>query len=122
MQKRPEQQQSVAEIIHNKKEAKKKQKTKGLMSIDYRKGSTQSLKGQTVLSTEVRTLKDHRQPEPSRTRNQIKNQEIDEQLFAWIMEGLIAEQYMGFFAKACHLLGTSAMNDIAINSRNGKQP
>lgn len=113
---------SLGEIIHKKKEAKKKQKTKGLLSIDNRKGSTPKVESQQFNRTEVRTLLDNRQEQTSRTRNQIKNQEIDEQLFSWLSEGLIAEQYMGFFAKACHTLGTTKMNELAINSRNGKQP
>lgn len=120
--------ESIAKVIHNKKEAKKKQKANSLKPIDLKdnrtigEGSTEYINSQMSDAPEVEGLSDNRSDKPSRTRNQIKNFQIDELLYGMIDEGLIDPKYMGFFAKACHQLGTSKVNMIAINSRNGLTP
>lgn len=119
---------SVAEVIHKKKEAKKKQETKGQLSVgqlDNRtigKNSTEEIISQPTIITEVNRLQDNRQEEKSRTRNQINNIEIDEQLQQLMIEGMIEVQFMPYYAKACHVLGIATVNALAINARNGRAP
>ena len=120
--------ESVGKVIHNKKEAKKKQEANSLSPKDLLtnrtigEGSTEYINRQMSDAPEGEGQQDNRSDKPSRTRNQIKNFQIDELLYGMIDEGLIDAKYMGFFAKACHQLGTQKVNMIAINSRNGLTP
>lgn len=119
---------SIAKIIHKKKEAKKKQKVKGLSSVGQLsnrtigEGSTQQSNTQMSKVTEVEGQQYNREQSASRTRNQIINIQIDELLFNWCCEGLISEDYMAYYAKACHTLGLDYVNRLAINSRTGRNP
>lgn len=123
-----QQPESIQKVIHNKKEAKKKQKAKDLKPIDlktYRtigEGSTQSHSTQEPKAPEVEVPLDNRTTGASRTRNQIKNFQIDELLYGLVAESLIDQKYLSYFAKACHQLGIDKVNMIAINSRDGLSP
>lgn len=120
--------ESFAQIIHKKKEAKKKQKTQGqspIEQLDNRtigEGSTIEINSQEPITQEVEGQLDNRQERIARTRNQVINFEIDEFLFNLLNEGLIVVDFMAYYAKACHTLGIPMMNRLAINSRNGTTP
>lgn len=119
---------SLASVIHKKKEAKKKQKTEGQSPIGNRttgEGITGPVKTQEAIPPLSKGQKAKRPKDNNveRTRNQILNQEIDDFLYDLLSEGLIDDNnYIAFYAKACHTLGISTVNRIAVNSRNGKEP
>ena len=121
-------QSSIQQLIHKKKEAKKKQEAKGQSPIDQLdnrtigEGSTVDFNSQAPITPEVEEQQDNRQAQASRTRTQVINFEIDEFLFNLLNEGLIAEEFMAYYAKACHTLGIATMNRLAINARNGTTP
>lgn len=108
------------EVIHKEKEAKRKLKAKGLLAnglLDYR---TIGLGYHTRQeATEQGTIEqpDIRQPQ---TAAQLKNFEIDEYLYGLVMEDMITEQFIPFYAKACHQLGLPTVNRLKINALNGK--
>lgn len=105
--------ESLQELIHKKKEPKKKLKTKGLLSIELKKDSTKDSQSQQLKEQQTKEAHD-------RSRSQRINAEIDEKLEELIATFLIKETYKPFFAKACHTLGLNKVNKLAIESRNGK--
>lgn len=112
-------------LIHKKKEAKKKQKAKGLLPIAYRtkgEGSTKLHETQQSIAPEVKGQLDNRNSDKSRTRTQILNSQIDTFINELLMEELITDSYLPYYAKACHLLGIATLHRLAINARNGLQP
>jgi hypothetical protein len=117
--------ESIDNIIHKEKEPKRKLKTKGLLSIgqlDYRtvgKNSTSENKTQQAKVTEVTTLQDNRNINIATTRNQMLNYQIDEFLEELLMDKMISEQFLPFYAKACHKLGITTVNRLRVNALNG---
>lgn len=117
---------SIREVIH-KKSNQKKQKVKGQLPnglLDNRtigEGSTQKPTSQEVIEPYADVQSDKGVNVPQ-TRNQRINFEIDEFLYGLELEGLIQTQYVAWYAKACHNLGISTVNRLAINARNGKEP
>lgn len=103
-----------------------KEKTEGIRSIasspianrTIGEGSTASPKPQEPFAPEVNDHK-HISQNVQRTRNQLINFEIDEYLYQLVSEGMITEQFMPYFAKACHVLGISTVNRLKINAING---
>lgn len=111
--------ESIADVFHKEKEAKRKQKAKGLLPIvpmDYRTIGLGYHNSQEAIAPEVIDQKDSRQ---ARTRDQLKNFEIDECLQNLLMEQMIDEKFLPFYAKACHVLGINTINRLKINAYNG---
>lgn len=114
--------ESIETIFHKKKEAKKKLKAKGQLPVGPLDNSTIGLgyhSRQEVKEQGSVELPDNRQSDVERTRNQLKNFEIDEYLNQLIMEQMIDERFVPFYAKACHTLGIQTVNRLKINSVNG---
>lgn len=105
-----------------------KEKTEGTRSIASRpianrtigEGSIATLEPQEPFAQQVTDHLDNRQDKAARTRNQLINFEIDEYLYQLISEGMVTEQFLPYFAKACHVLGISTVNRLKINAMNGK--
>ena len=117
-----QQSESITEIIHKKKEAKKKQKAKGLLPIVPMANSPIGLGYHTRQEAIEQGSIDpspKRQLDAARTRNQRLNFEIDEFLYELITENMVSEKFLPFYAKACHNLGLSTMNRLKIQSYNG---
>lgn len=121
--------QDLHEIVKLKeKEAKRKQKVKGLMPIgltDKRtigEGSTQHYDNQMPIAPEVNDLHDHRLKKKARLTRQLKNFEIDEFLFICSNQGLIATGFEAYFAKACHTLGLERIARLKHQSLEGREP
>ena len=110
--------ESLQDIFHKEKEAKRKLKTKGQSPIDPLDNRTIGLgyhSRQVPNAPEVEGQEDSRL---ARTRNQLKNFEIDEYLYQLINEGMIDEKFTPFYAKACHVLGISTINRLKVNAYN----
>lgn len=113
--------ESIQNLIHKKEP--KKLKAKGLLPIgqkDYRtiglgyhsrQEANQQMAGEQMDKSEAKVL---------RTRTQLKNFEIDQYLYLLINEGMIDENYIPFYAKACHTLGIPTVNRLKINAVNGQ--
>lgn len=115
--------ESLSEVIH-KKEAKKL-KAKGLSPVVPMDNSTIGLgyhSRQEPVAPEVEGQQDNRQAKVARTRNQLKNFEIDEYLYELINQGMIDERFVPFYAKACHVLGIQTINRLKVNAFNGNNP
>lgn len=114
-------------IIH-KESNQRKLKTKGLMPIDlsdYRtigKNSTQGNETQGAIVQEVEGSLDNREQRLARTRTQLKNIEIDEFLYDLVSINIIDVKFIPFYAKACHVLGISKINQLKVNALNGDKP
>ncbi|TXH08762.1 MAG: hypothetical protein E6R04_10080 [Spirochaetes bacterium] len=111
--------ESLEDIFHKEKEAKRKLKTKGLSPIVPMDNRTIGLgyhSRQELNAPEVEGLQDNRL---ARTRNQLKNFEIDEYLYQLVSEGMIDEKFIPFYAKACHVLGINTINRLKVNAYNG---
>lgn len=109
---------SLDQIIHKEKEAKRKLKAKGLSPIEPMDNSTIGLGYHS--RQEPLEQGSVEQADVARTRNQLKNFEIDEYLYQLINEGVIDERFVPFYAKACHQLGIPTVNRLKINAMNGK--
>lgn len=120
--------QSISEVIHNKKVPKKKQQVTGQLPVgqlDNRttgKNTPTDNNNQEAIDTGVNRLLDNTESKVSRTRNQIKNQEIDEYLYGLINEGIANPAFASWYAKCLHQLGIQEVNRLVINSRNGNNP
>lgn len=115
--------ESLESFFHKEKEAKRKLKAKGLSPIGLKDNRTIGLgyhSRQVAEAPGVEGQKVNRPKDLERTRNQLKNFEIDEYLFQLINEGMIDERFVPFYAKACHVLGIQTINRLKINAFNGK--
>lgn len=111
--------ESLDQIIHKEKEAKRKLKTKGLSPVVPMDNSTIGLGYHTRQESNEQgsdVLKDNRL---ARTRNQLKNFEIDEYLDELVVSGMIDQNFVPFYAKACHVLGIQTINRLKVNAMNG---
>lgn len=114
--------ESLEQIFHKEKEAKRKLKAKGLSPIEPMDNRTIGLgyhSRQVANAPEVIDPLDTRQKDVARTRNQLKNFEIDEYLYQLITEQMIDERFTPFYAKACHILGIQTINRLKVNAMNG---
>ena len=122
-----QQPQSLKEVIH-KKSVQKKQEAKGLSPIgqlDNRtigEGSTAGYQSQAPTAPEADELLDNRTSSKSRSRNQMLNFEIDEFICQLLDEQMIDDNFVAYYAKACHTLGISTINRLRINAMNGNNP
>lgn len=124
----PNKMQTIKEVIHKKKEAKKKQQVTGqlparqLDNWTTGKNTPTNDISQSELLTEVAGQQDNRTVSVSRLKRQLHNSEIDEFLFCLIKEGIANPAFSDWYAKCIHTLGLNEVNRLVINSRNGKQP
>lgn len=123
-----EEQPLTSEVIHKEKEPKRKLKTKGLLPIvpigNRTIGKNTPLPKETQTSNEQQTIAatSPKEQDKIRTRNQIINMQIDEWLINGAIEGLIQDDYIAYYAKACHTLGLQMMNALRVNAMNGRDP
>lgn len=111
--------ESIDSIFHKEKEAKRKLKTKGLSPIEPMDNSTIGLGYHSRQEPVAQGSDDQKDNRLARTRNQLKNFEIDEYLYELITSGMIDEKFVPFYAKACHVLGINTINRLKVNALNG---
>lgn len=111
---------SLNEVIH-KESSKEKLNAKGLKPLGIRP-KAKELKENTAVNTQMQ-MSNGQQTKGEHSKYRLaqmrKNSEIDSFLNDLLIEGLINAEYWSFHAKACHALGLSLCNRLAINARNG---
>lgn len=110
---------SLSEVIH-KKEAKKL-KAKGQLPVEPMDSSTDVLgyhsrQEPTEQGSIEQPFNSQKAAKAERSRTQMKNFQIDEYLQELVMSGMINERFVPFYAKACHKLGVSKVNQLKINT------
>jgi hypothetical protein len=119
--------ESLQELFHKKKVAKKK--ATGLLPLVQKnnstigEGTTADFKTQVPIEKKAIEQTDNSQITPKRaTKSIIYNAEVDEYLEQLLISGLVSEQYWSWAAKCVHTLGIQKTNRLVLQARKGRQP
>lgn len=113
----------LKDLSTKRKEAKEKTEVK--KSIDYStigKITHKPYNSKTDSNMSKEQMEQQELDDLERSKRQLRDAEIDKFLDSLIRDGMLNEDYRKWVAKAIYMLGLKEVNDIRIQSLNGKSP